>query len=430
MERKPFRDPKREGPTGRAERKEGDRPEWQTRVARVKDVEKSPLIPSEITPEDLDMSVRVQLKTLTAENAEMVARHLAMVNLLIEDDPELAHKHALAASRRAGRLAIVHETLGVTAYAMGDFAFALRELLTHRRLSASSDQIPLIVDSERGMGRPQKALEAASTIDKSKLPVGVRINLAIALSGARLDLDQVKEAKQELEIAELSPKTVYPQSPLLFRSYAEVLRELGKDGDEWDALADRAEKALQIADGEVFNLIEEINIPSSEDIERSKQARFEKTKKYSDQRPRREFGDRPQRSEGGRPRRDSSDRPRRDFSDKPRREDGDRPRGDFKDRPRRESNSEARPERPYRERGSGSEERNARPARNSGERPRRTADSARPERKFSPRSSDSERGGGERSERKFSDRSQRKFSDKPRSSGSSFKPRGNRGKAD
>ena len=50
---------------------------------------------AEITPEDLDFSVRVQLKTLTAENAEMVARHLAMVSLLIEDDPQLAHKKVL-----------------------------------------------------------------------------------------------------------------------------------------------------------------------------------------------------------------------------------------------------------------------------------------------------------------------------------------------
>jgi len=124
------RKPKPEGPIGRGQRTETERPDWQKRVQRDKPQEKSPLVPSEITPEDLDISVRVQLKTLTAENAEMVARHLAMVGLLIDDDPQLAHKHALAASRRAGRLAIVHETLGLTAYASGDFALAIRELQT------------------------------------------------------------------------------------------------------------------------------------------------------------------------------------------------------------------------------------------------------------------------------------------------------------
>ncbi len=268
--RRPRPKADKEGPSGRGIRQEGDRPVWQQRVERVKDVEKSPLIPSEITPEDLDMGARVQLKTLTAENAEMVARHLAMVSLLIDTDAELAHKHALAASRRAGRLAIVHETLGITAYKTSDFALALRELLTHRRLTASNDQLPLIVDSERGMGRPQRALEAVAGVDRSKLAVGIRINLAIALSGARLDLGQVKEAKQELEIAELTPKTVYPQSPLLFRSYAEVLRELGQDGAEWETLADRADRALANQDGELFELVEEIHIPTSEEFDRTK----------------------------------------------------------------------------------------------------------------------------------------------------------------
>ena len=191
----------------------------------------------------------------------MVARHLLMVSMLIETDPELAHRHALAASKKAGRIAVVRETLGVTAYTTGDYALALRELLTHRRISGSNDQLPLIVDSERGLGRPVRAIEAAGGIDRSKLEVGVRINLAIALSGARLDLGQTQQALQELEIKELSPNTVFEQSPLLFRSYAELLRELGKDPGDWDRWADMADKALAEVDGEVVDLIEELSIP-------------------------------------------------------------------------------------------------------------------------------------------------------------------------
>ena len=261
--------PHEEGPIGRGERTDKERPEWQTRVHRVKSEEKSPLIPSAVTSEDLDFSVRVQLKTLTAENAEMVARHLAMVSLLIDDDPKLAHKHALAASKRAGRLAVVHETVGITAYASQDYALAIRELLTHRRLSGSHDQLPLIVDSERGLGRPERALEAVVGIDRSKLSTGVRINLAIALSGARLDLGQATLAVQELEIPELNPTRVFEQSPLLFRSYAESLRETGAEGDKWDELALRAEKALSEQGEEVFELFEEISIPTSEEFERT-----------------------------------------------------------------------------------------------------------------------------------------------------------------
>jgi len=118
--------------------------------------------------------------------------------------------------------------------------------------------------------------------------VGVRINLAIALSGARLDLGEAQLALEELEIAELSPKTVFPQSPLLFSSYAEVLRELGRNGDDWDQLAERASKALANVDGEVFELVEEIKIPTSEEFDRTAKKPFEKKpfdKKPYDRKP-------------------------------------------------------------------------------------------------------------------------------------------------
>lgn len=215
-----------------------------------------PPLPDEVQAEDLHISVRAQLKTLSEENQIFVARHLQMVALLIDSDPKLAHQHAIAASKKAGRIAVVRETLGVTAYTTGDYSLALRELLTHRRISGSNDQLPLIVDSERGLGRPAKGLAVVTGVDRSKLAVGVRINLAIALSGARLDLGQVELAKQELEIPELSPKSVFEQSPLLFRSYAEVLKELGQDGSKWDELADRAEKAMSETEEETVNLME------------------------------------------------------------------------------------------------------------------------------------------------------------------------------
>jgi len=394
--------PNEEGPSGRGERTDKERPEWQTRVHRVKNVEKSPLIPSQVTPDDIDISVRVQLKTLTAENAEMVARHLAMVSLLIDDDPVLAHKHALAASKRAGRLAIVHETLGLTAYASGEFALAIRELLTHRRLSGSNDQLPLIVDSERGLGRPERALEAAVGIDRATLATGVRINLAIALSGARLDLGQAKLAVQELEIPELNPKRIFEQSPLLFRSYAESLREAGSDGDKWDELALRAERAMAEEGEEVFQLFEEISIPTSEDFERTAKpaGAFNKTERRSTP------GDRkfaPREGGPGRPDRpirpDRSERPdrsvtsnRTDRPDRPARPDAkrsdrpDRParpdakRSDRPDRPSRPDRTD-RPDRPDRSSASSRTDRTDRPSRPDAKRSDRPDRPSRPDSK-------------------------------------------------
>jgi hypothetical protein len=95
----------------------------------------------------LDKGARNELKTLTKENAEVVAKHLVMATRLLDSDPERAHQHVISASRKAGRIAIVRETLGITAYATGDFALALRELRTYRRISGSNEQIALMVDS-------------------------------------------------------------------------------------------------------------------------------------------------------------------------------------------------------------------------------------------------------------------------------------------
>ncbi|MCT1365850.1 DNA polymerase V family protein [Microbacterium sp. p3-SID131] len=167
-----------------------------------------------------------------------------MASRLIDEDPTLAHEHALAASRRAGRIAIVRETLGITAYATGDFALALRELRTYRRISGKDDQIALMVDSERGIGRPDRALETGRAVDRSALTTPVRVALAIAMSGARLDQGDLELALGELEIPELDPDRAFEWSPALFAARAAVLEDLGRT-DEAEFWAHRAEVAAE-----------------------------------------------------------------------------------------------------------------------------------------------------------------------------------------
>ncbi|MGR0221742.1 primosomal protein, partial [Agromyces sp. ZXT2-6] len=214
-----------------------------------------PEIPERIEPKDLDRSARAELKTLTKENADWVARHLVAAAEALEDDPALAHRHALSASRRAGRIGVVRETLAITAYATGDFALALRELRTFRRISGSDEQLPLMVDSERGVGRPDRALELGRSVDRSTLPASVQVALAIAMSGARLDLDQPDLALAELEIPQLDPDRAFSYSPALFSAYAEVLEQLGRSEESasWRERAQRAEAALA---GDGFDLVE------------------------------------------------------------------------------------------------------------------------------------------------------------------------------
>lgn len=201
-------------------------------------------------PQQLERGARADLKTLSKENADEVARHLVMAVRLIDDDPALAHEHALAAQRRAGRVAVVRETVAITAYAIGDFALALRELRTERRISGSNEQLALMVDCERGLGRAEKGLELGRSVPRSELSVDARVQLAIAMSGARLDLGQTEAALAELEIPELQPELAFDYSPELFRAYAVVLEDLGRDAEaaQWQERVRRAEAALGIAD--------------------------------------------------------------------------------------------------------------------------------------------------------------------------------------
>ncbi|WP_177232160.1 hypothetical protein [Agromyces sp. CF514] len=166
----------------------------------------------------------------------------------------------------------MRETLAITAYATGDFALALRELRTYRRISGSNDQLPLMVDSERGVGRPDRALEVGRAVDRSELPAAVQVGLAIAMSGARLDLEQPELALAELEIPQLDPDRAFTYSPALFSAYAEVLDELGRSTDaaEWRARAARAEDALGGAELDLVEIYEvelesaEFDVPAGE----------------------------------------------------------------------------------------------------------------------------------------------------------------------
>ncbi|MET4782037.1 hypothetical protein [Glaciihabitans sp. UYNi722] len=266
------------------ERRAGDRPGYQGRSPRdepsedrdpygirsVRNRHDDPEIPDTVQAKDLDRVARAQLKTLSKENADGVAQHLVMVGQLIETNPQLAHAHAVSAARRAGRIAVVRETLAITAYSIGDFGLALRELRTYRRISGRDDQLPLMVDSERGLGRPDRALELARSVPRSSLSVDVQVQLAIAMSGARLDLGQTDAALTELQIPQLNPDKAFSWSPALFDAYASVLEDLGRDdeAEEWWQRSDRASEVLD-SGGESGedDLVEIVEEDADDDVE-------------------------------------------------------------------------------------------------------------------------------------------------------------------
>ena len=255
-------------PDGREIRHEESRESHAAANLAVRPRHDDPEIPERIEARDLDRGARAELKTLSRENADWVARHLVAASELLDDDPEAAHQHAVSAARRAGRIAVVRETLAITAYATGDFPLALRELRTYRRISGSNDQLPLMVDSERGVGRPDRALEVGRAVDRAELPAAVQVALAIAMSGARLDLGQPELALAELEIPQLDPDRAFSYSPPLFAAYAEVLEELGRDPEAaaWRARADRAVEALAgPAESELVEIFE-VEVDAEESV--------------------------------------------------------------------------------------------------------------------------------------------------------------------
>jgi hypothetical protein len=106
-------------------------------------------------------------------------------------------------------------------------------------------------------------LELGRSVDRSTLSNEVQASLAIAMSGARLDLGQPELALGELEIPQLNPDVAYSWSPALFQAYGDVLDELGRtaEAQQWWDRADHAAEALEeaaaTAEHETVDVVEE-----------------------------------------------------------------------------------------------------------------------------------------------------------------------------
>ena len=181
-----------------------------------------------------------------------------MAGRLIDDEPELAFQHALAASRRGGRLAAVREAVGLTAYAAGHYGEALREFRTYRRISGSNMHLPVMADCERGLGRPDRALDMARSDEAKDLDAPGKVELAIVAAGARSDLGQLDAAVSELEIAQLDINRAFSYSPRLFRAYADALTAVGRatEAEKWQRQAVVAENALGVGGDEEPDIID------------------------------------------------------------------------------------------------------------------------------------------------------------------------------
>ena len=192
-----------------------------------KDFHKDPIIPDDVTGEELDKNVRGDLLTLSAENAKIVGQHLSCVNMFAIGNPELAFEHAMAASRHAGRVAMVRETAGYAAYRIGKFDVAIKELRAAFRINGDVSIWPVLADCERGLGKPEKALALAGSPEVSKLQKEQAVEMRIVAAGARRDMNNFEAAVVTLQSKDLNISD-QPWSIRLRYAYADALYAAGR----------------------------------------------------------------------------------------------------------------------------------------------------------------------------------------------------------
>jgi tetratricopeptide (TPR) repeat protein len=213
-----------------------------------------PDLPEGITGGELDRSVTAQLKGLPEKLAARVARHLSAAGLYIDQDPELAYRHALAARARAPRLAVVREAAGEAAYAAGHYAEALSDLRAAKRMNGATAYLPIMADCHRALGQPDQAVKLARSPSVASFPPPLKAEMTIVEAGARRDMGQVDAALRVLEQAPLTSKSRDPWVVRLRYAYADALEEAGRadealawfhrtqaiDADEFTDAAQRA----------------------------------------------------------------------------------------------------------------------------------------------------------------------------------------------
>ena len=215
-----------------------------------------PTIPAGVSAEELDKDALRSLATLSGINRDIVARHLVMAGQLIDLDPELAYKHAKAAASRAGRVDVVREASALTAYAAGHYEEALREVRAMRRLRGDLSLRAIEADCERGLGRPERAIEIIDQTDTAQLDLAEQVELVLVSSGARADLGQNEVGLVIVDdaIAALGEDADPEFLRRLMSVQADRLRELGRDeeADQVEANIPEEEEDPDIVDVGLF----------------------------------------------------------------------------------------------------------------------------------------------------------------------------------
>lgn len=159
--------------------------------------------------------------------------------LIDEEAPAEAIALLERAKPDAPRSATVRELLGLAHYQLGRFREAVRELAAYRRMSGRHDQDHLIADAERGLGRPEKALQTINEIPLAELDEEARVEVRVVGAGALADLGRHDEAVALLQRGPVRPREVEPHHLRLWYALADALESAGRRRDArgwWDQI--------------------------------------------------------------------------------------------------------------------------------------------------------------------------------------------------
>ena len=206
------------------------------------------------------------MRTLPGDLAEAVARQLIAASLA--EDPEQAYQHAQAARQLAARVGVVRESVGIAAYRAGHWPEALAELRAARRLTGRSMYLPMMADSERALGRLDRALDLVTGPQADEADRATRIELKIVESGIRRDQGLPGAAVVALQIPELTDGRQRRGSARLYYAYADALLDAGRDDEarEWFARAAGADTLGETDADERFDELDQFAI---EDLQAS-----------------------------------------------------------------------------------------------------------------------------------------------------------------
>jgi tetratricopeptide (TPR) repeat protein len=184
------------------------------------------------------------------------------------EDPEQGYAYAQAARRLAARVGVVREASGIAAYRTGRWAEALAELRAARRMTGRDEYLPLMADSERALGRLDRALAVIREADISRLDRATQIELRIVESGIRRDQGLADAAVLALQVPELTSGRLRPWSARLFYAYADALLAAGRTDEARDAFA-RAAAADADAETDAADRLDELDGVEFEDLAES-----------------------------------------------------------------------------------------------------------------------------------------------------------------